>query len=97
MATDGVKILDGDTAFDIYALFIDAYNQGAGGEALREMYEKDKIQYSFDDSEYEICVTVYALAFWEIGELTPDIIREVDVVIADNTNNDPNPRKQRRR
>jgi len=81
MSTDGVKIIDGDTAFDIYALFMDAYNQGADVAVLREMYENDKIQYSFDDSEYEICVTVYALAFWEIGELTSEILREVEDVI----------------
>ena len=82
MATDGVKIIDGDTAFDLYATFTDAYNQGADGAALRKMYEQDKVQCSFDESEYEICVTVYALAFWEIGELTPEILREVENVIA---------------
>jgi hypothetical protein len=82
MATDGVKIIDGDSAYDIYASFTDAYNEGADGTALRKMYEQDKLQYSFDDSEYEICVTVYALALWEVGELNPEILREVEAVIA---------------
>lgn len=82
MATDGVKIIDGDSAFDIYATFTDAYNAGADREALLEMYEQDKQLYSFEDAEYEICVTVYALAFWEIGEITPEIINEVKAVIA---------------
>ena len=82
MATDGVKIIDGDTAYDVYALFMDAYNEGSDIVRLREMYEQDKVQYSFDDCEYEICITVYALAFWEIGELTPEILKEVETVIA---------------
>ena len=82
MATDGVKIIDGDTAFDIYSTFMDAYDEGAKGDALREMYEQDKEQYSFDGFEYEIFVTAYALALWEVGEITPEILHEVEVVIA---------------
>jgi hypothetical protein len=36
---------------------------------------------SFDDFEYEIYTTAYALAFWEIGFITDDIIEEVKKVI----------------
>ena len=82
MATDGVKIIDGDTACDLYGIFMDAYDAGADSETLRNIYEQDKQQYSFDDFEYEICITVYALAFWEIGEITSYIIEEVEKVIA---------------
>lgn len=82
MATDGVKIIDGDSAFDIYGTFMDAYDGGADIQVLHEMYERDKQIYAFEDSEYEICITVYALAFWEIGEITPEIMNEVKVVIA---------------
>jgi hypothetical protein len=82
MATDGVKIIDGDTAFDVYTIFMDSYDQGADGAELRKIYEQEKKQYSFSDFEYEIFVTVYALALWEIGELTPEILQEVERVIA---------------
>lgn len=82
MATDGVKIIDGDTAFDLYSGFMDAYDEGADGVALRKMYDRDKEECSFSDFEYEICVTVYALAFWEIGELIPEILSETERVIS---------------
>ena len=82
MATDGVKIIDGDTAYDVYAMFMDAYDEGAEVSELLERYERYKKQYSFDDHEYEIFITVSALAFWEIGELTPGILAETEAVIA---------------
>ena len=81
MATDGVKIIDGDTAHDIYSTFEEMYNKGATVETLKEYYEKDKNQYKFLDEEFEICITTYALAFWEIGALTPEMLKEVEKVI----------------
>lgn len=84
MATDGVKIIDGDTAFDIYSTFFEMYNKGASVEALVNKYTEDKCAYA-DESpaeDYEICITAYALAFWEIGALTVDMLKEVEAVIA---------------
>ena len=85
MATDGVKIIDGDLAFDIYGIFFEMYNKGESVEALISKYEEDKN--SLIDSEvfaedYEILITVYALSFWEIGALTADMLKEVEEVIA---------------
>jgi hypothetical protein len=82
MATDGVKIIDGDIAHDIYTIFMDMYNYGASIEELKQKYETEKQQYSYDEEAYEIGVTAYALAFWEIGELTADMLKEVETVIA---------------
>lgn len=83
MATDGVKIIEGDLAYDIYAQFTEMYNLGAGIEQLQEQFNQDKNSCSFDKFDYEICITVYALAFWEIGALTQDMLNEVKAVIAE--------------
>jgi hypothetical protein len=79
MATDGVKIIDGDLAYDIYSIFMEMYDAGA---SLVEI--KQAIEQPFDEEDgfdYEIYITVYALALWQIGQLTSDIITEVDEAI----------------
>jgi hypothetical protein len=81
MATDGVKIIDGDTAHDLYITFMDGYNNGAEIDELKQYYEHDKKSCSYEVTEYEICVTAYALAFWEIGELTAEMLAEVKAVV----------------
>jgi hypothetical protein len=82
MATDGVKIIDGDLAFDIYSTFYEMYNKGESIDALREKYEADKLINLGENVDYEICITAYALAFWEIGELTSDLLNEAKQIIA---------------
>lgn len=81
MATDGVKIIDGDMAFDIYSTFFEKYNNGVTVEELKHIYETDRKGWMSFPIDYEICVTAYALAFWEIGELTDEILTEVKSVI----------------
>ena len=82
MATDGVKIIDGDTANGIYYTFMKKYDEGSSIDELKQQYESEKQQYFFyPKSEYEIFITVYAFAFWEIGELTNDLLKEVETVI----------------
>ncbi|RFS21423.1 hypothetical protein DVR12_16120 [Chitinophaga silvatica] len=79
MATDGVKIIDGDLAHDTYNKIMDLYDGGTDIETIKNElpFEKD------DDGFYhEIFVTAYALAFWEIGALTEEILNEVKRVIA---------------
>jgi len=82
MATDGVKIIDGDLAFDIYGIFFEMYNKGESVEVLISKYEEDKREFESHAEDYEICITAYALAFWEIGALTADMLKEVGEVIA---------------
>jgi len=82
MATDGVKIIDSDTAHDIYYSFMDMFDHGASIDTLNKKYAEDKQKcISIDDEEYEICITVYALAFWEIGAITSEILKDVEEVI----------------
>ncbi len=84
MATDGVKIIDGDLALDLYSNFTELYNEGADNQVLKQKYEDDKAECSCDNFSYEICVTVYALAFWEIGEMTAELLEEVKNVLSKN-------------
>lgn len=81
MATDGVKIIDGDLAFDLYSRFMELYDEDISIDELMQKYEDDKQSNYYDDEEFEICVTVYALAFWEIGKLNQHIIEDVKNVI----------------
>lgn len=64
MATDGVKILDGDLARDTYEGIMDLYDSGASLEAIRAEMPFVQEDYGPDTAFYhEIFVTAYALAF----------------------------------
>lgn len=79
MATDGVKIIDGDYAHDVYHIFMDLYNaQKPLVEIRKEVEQLRADNDAFDD---EIFITAYALALWEIGELTPVVLQEVKQAI----------------
>jgi hypothetical protein len=80
MATDGVKIIDGDTAYDTYWGIMDLYDNGATVETIRATIPFPQPDF-YDDFDCEIYTTAYALAFWEIGFITDDIIQEVKKVI----------------
>ena len=80
MATDGVKIIDGDLAFDIYSIFMDMYDAGNSIEEIRQAVE---VPFDEEDGfDYEIFITTYALALWQTGQLSPDILQELDTAIA---------------
>ncbi|MEN2487768.1 hypothetical protein AAYQ05_08190 [Flavobacterium sp. B11] len=82
MATDGVKIIDGDLARDTYELIMDLYDSDATIETIKKEIPFIIEDYGDDtDFYHEIFVTSYALAFWEIGELTEEILEEVKRVI----------------
>jgi hypothetical protein len=69
MATDGVKIIDGDTAHETYWGIMDLYDSQADIETIERdfpIYQRDY----FDDFDNEIYVTSCALALWEIGQMT---------------------------
>ncbi len=82
MATDGVKIIDGDLARDTYDQIMDLYDSDANIDTIRKEVPFVKDNYGPDtDFYHEIFVTAYALAFWEIGAITDDILHEVKRVI----------------
>jgi len=80
MATDGVKIIDGDTAHDTYWGIMDLYDSGVSVEDIKKKNQFPQNDY-FDDFEYEIYATSYALAIWEIGGMTDDILQELRKII----------------
>lgn len=82
MATDGVKIIDGDAAHDTYWGIMDLYDSGVDLKTIRETIPFVQDNLGADtDFYHEIFVTAYALAFWEIGELADEIRDEVRRVI----------------
>lgn len=83
MATDGVKIIDGDLAYDTYNEIMELYDGGADIDSISNKIPFEKTAFGEDsDFYYEIFVTVYALAFWEIGALTSEMLDEVKRVIS---------------
>jgi hypothetical protein len=80
MATDGVKIIDGDTAHDTYWGIMDLYDSDAAFEKIEEEFPITQPDY-FDDFDHEIYVTSCALAFWEIGRMTEEKLAIVKHVI----------------
>lgn len=80
MATDGVKIIDGDTARDTYWGIMDLYDSGADFETIYKEFPLIQVDY-FDDFDNEIYVTSCALALWEMGQMTVDKLSYVKSVI----------------
>lgn len=78
MATDGVKIIDGDHAHDVYHTFMDLYDTGTSFEQIQAAVEPLNVG---DDFDTEIFITAYALALWETGQLTEEIRQQVQQVI----------------
>jgi len=82
MATDGVKIIDGDLAHDTYWGIMDLYDSNVDIASIKQEFPFIRTEYGKEEDFYhEIFVTSYALAFWEIGELTVEILQEVQSVI----------------
>lgn len=88
MATDGIKIIDSDTARDTYWSIMDLYDNDASVETIKIEIPLVKqtnfglADFGFDeDFDYEVFATAYALAFWEIGAIDEKILEEVRSVI----------------
>lgn len=82
MATDGVKIIDGDLAHDTYWGIMDLYDSNVDIANIKNEFPFIRTEYGMEEDFYhEMFVTSYALAFWEIGEMTDEILQEVQSVI----------------
>lgn len=80
MATDGVKIIDGDTAHDTYWGIMDLYDSGADFGTINKEFPLIQVDY-FDDFDNEIYVTSCALALWEMGQMTDEKLAFVKSII----------------
>lgn len=80
MAIDGVKIINSDLAHDAYWGIMDLYDSGIDFAHIEERFPLNKLDY-FDDVDNEIYITACALAYWELGKLTPEMLLLVKAVI----------------
>jgi len=80
MATDGPKIIDGDTAHDTYWGVMDMYDSEVSLDKIKREFPYDT-DYG-DDFENEIYLTSLALAFWEIGLMNDSLLDKVNKTIS---------------
>ncbi len=80
MATEGTNIIEVDLAHDTYWNIMDLYDSGADLEAVKRAFPFRPSAYE-DAFDQELYVTSFALAFWEIGALTEEIVRHLKDVI----------------
>jgi hypothetical protein len=80
MATDGVKIIDGDRAHDTYWSIMNLYDSGVELEKIEQEVPLINPDY-FDDFDNEIYVTSCGLAYWEIGLMTGDRLLYIKSII----------------
>lgn len=83
MATDGTKIIDGDTAHDTYWGIMDLYDSGVELKMIVNEFPLVQIDY-FDTFDNEIHVTSCGLAYWEIGLMTPERVQYIENIISKN-------------
>ncbi|NMM50823.1 hypothetical protein [Marinigracilibium pacificum] len=81
MATDGTKIIDGDTAHDTYWGIMDLYDSGAEMQMIINEFPLEQPEY-FDEFDNEIYVTSCGLAYWELGLMTPERIDYIKEIIS---------------
>ena len=73
MAIDGIKIIDSDSAHDIYNAVVEGWRDGkplADIEAEVRGWEKD---FCFEPLYAEIYWTALAFSLWKIGHLPDDV------------------------
>jgi hypothetical protein len=83
MATDGTKIIDGDTAHDTYWGIMDLYDSEAESKMILKEFPLEQPDY-FDSFDNEIYVTSCGLAYWEIGLMTTERIAFIENIVEKN-------------
>lgn len=81
MAIDGIKIIDSDSAYDIYNEIMDMYHYGENIDAIKAKISGWEKELCFNDIEKEIYFTTYALAMWEIGALEESLLNKVREIV----------------
>ena len=86
MAIDGVKIIDSDTACDIYNYVTESYMDGVDADKIIESMRQDEKDYCIDDFYSEIYWTALAYSLWKIGHLPEDIKEKANEIIKKGAN-----------
>ena len=81
MAIDGVKIIDSDSAYDVYNPIMEKYHFGASIEEIQKEIDAFESDFTFSELHHEIFTTAYALAMWEIGALSDSQLKKVREIV----------------
>ena len=102
MAIDGVKIIDSDSACDVYNSIMEMYHFGESVTSIEKQIDSLESHIAYNELEYEIYTTAYALAMWEIGGLTDEHLQKVKNIVSNGAsplwnNIAPNATKERQK
>jgi hypothetical protein len=100
MAIGSVKIIDSDSAYDIYNYIMEMYHNEHSIEQIRDKIDHLESIYTFSELESEIYTTTYALAMWEIGGLSTELIQKIKNIVSKGASklwNDIAPNAQKNR
>jgi hypothetical protein len=81
MAIDGTKIIDGDTAHDVYWGIMDLYDSDAELPMILNAFPLEQPE-DFNAFDNEIYATSCGLAYWELGLMTPKRMVYIKEVIS---------------
>jgi len=82
MAIDGVKIIDSDSAHDVYNPIMEMYHFGEPIEKIKNEIDSLEPHVTYSELEHEIYTTAYALAMWEIGGLSTEQLQKVRDIVS---------------
>jgi len=80
MATDGIKIIDGDTAQDTYWGIMDLFDSQIEISKIKKEFPLISSIYN-DDFENEIYITSAGLAYWELGLMNEKYLQIIKEII----------------
>jgi len=80
MATDGIKIIDGDTAHDTYWGIMDLYDNEVDLELIKKEFPLTQKDF-LDNFDNEVYVTSCGLAYWELGILSTSELQFIKEVV----------------
>lgn len=81
MGVFGVKILDSDTALDVYEDILEAFDGGAELAAIEAEYPLAPPEDYDDEVDAEMYTTACGLAYYELGLMTPERLAYIKTVL----------------
>lgn len=102
MAIDGLKIIDSDTAHDIYIAITEDWKDGKTAEQIKQKILRWQQSFCFNTFETEIYWTAFAYGLWKIGNLNEYVQQQALKIIANGADTtwqefEPNGQKKRQK
>ena len=82
MGAWGTQILEDDVAADVYADFMQRYEDGLTPAAIRRELEDEYSDYLEDEDDMPLFWFAMTQAQWEIAQLQPSVLAKVSALIA---------------